>query len=109
MKRIIVAAALCVLAACSLNQLPQSTVNACTTAGMVYEPVQIALLAAVREPAVHQETRETIAAIDAQATGAIDDCLKSVMTGHGDGVKTAVAIVAAATSRAVALLQETQR
>jgi len=91
---------------CPMQQVPQSAVNACTTAGMVYEPVQIALLSAVKQQAVKQDTREIIGAIDAQASGALDDCLKAVMIGHGDGVKTSVAIVAAATSRALSLLQE---
>jgi len=104
MKRLILALAL-TLSACSLNTLPQSVVNACTTAGMVWEPVQIAILRTVELPQVHQNYRDVLAAVDRQATGGLTDCLTAVEAGDRDGVKTSIAVVAAATSRAIAVMQ----
>lgn len=116
MKRIALAVALAFSVSACAATTAQGVVNGCTTAGRVYAPVQVAIEKAVTATILSggevkrlpQDAREALAAADRQATGALDDCYKAVLAGNGNDAATAVAGIAAATQRALALIVEFQ-
>lgn len=116
MSRIVLAIALALSACSCAATTAQGVVNGCTTAGKVYAPVQVAIEKAVTATILSggetkrlpQDAREALAAADRQATGALDACYKAVLAGNGNDAATAVAGIAAATQRALAIIVEVQ-